>query len=98
MNTTIVHSRLLPLMSFAGRRRMSISDAASSASWSAPRITMPRFWRSVRSCHCFGFRTGFFRLERQIVRNLVEAKTPRVLRDLLNAYFVELEMLDRDLH
>jgi hypothetical protein len=32
------------------------------------------------------------------VCDLIEAKTPRVLRDLLNAYFVELGMLDRDLH
>jgi len=32
-----------------------------------------------------------------IVCDLIEANTPRMLRDLLNGYFVELEMLDRDL-
>jgi hypothetical protein len=41
--------------------------------------------------------TGSFRADRQIVCELIEAKTPRVLRDLLNAYFVELGILDRDL-
>jgi hypothetical protein len=42
--------------------------------------------------------TGSFRADRQIVCGLIEANTPHLLWDLFNGYFVELEMLDRDLH
>jgi len=42
--------------------------------------------------------TGSFRADHQIVCGLIEANIPGMLRDLFNGYFVELEMLDRDLH
>jgi hypothetical protein len=48
-NAAAVHSRLLPLISSSGRRRMSTNAAISNATWTAPDSTIPLRWPVLSS-------------------------------------------------